>query len=819
MDSGRITPDDVLEVCDEKALVREPVTTNEIAEELDCTRRTAYNKLDELADRGDVRSKKVGSRSRVWWRPADHERASDGSVSGRPERESADDALEATPVTLEGIVSDAAERERLETELAEVFGRISDGFYALDDQWQFTHVNERAEELIDYQGEGLVGRTFWEAFEWADDSKLGEEYRTAMRTQEPTTFEFYYPEPLTAWFEVHAYPSETGLSVYFQDVTERKERERKLDESERRYRALVEHFPNGAVALVDRDLRYRTVGGTPHDVADVTADELEGQTVREVLPPTLADELAPRYETALEGESSTFEAEFEGRTFEFRVVPIRDDDGDIFAALGMSQDITERVEAERKLAESERRYRTLVEHFPNGAVALFDENLQYTVTGGEILDDIRVSADEVVGQTVSERYPEEVADQLEPRFRAALDGETSAFEFELHDRHWLAHTVPVNDGEGDASAGILIVQDITERIEREQALRKNKNQLRALVELLPVAVFVAEADGRIVEWNEAAEEIWGGEVAESESVAEYEEYDGWWADTGEPLDPEDWPLARALRGEEVTDPAVVEIEGFDGERRTVLNHGMPVRDADGEVNRAVVTLTDVTEREERKQRLQEQNERLESFASMLAHELRNPVTVGQIYSQQLAVRTDSEAAGLNTEAVEYVTEAFDRIEDIIDVMLVLTRGREAVGEQTPVDLAEVARAGWAEVDAPEATLDVALDLEMRADETYIRHLFRNLFENAVEHGGSGVTITVGELPSGFYVADDGCGIPDDDWDTVFEAGYTTAGEHGGTGLGLAFVRELAEVYDWECAVTESADGGARFEFRNVERDR
>jgi signal transduction histidine kinase len=222
------------------------------------------------------------------------------------------------------------------------------------------------------------------------------------------------------------------------------------------------------------------------------------------------------------------------------------------------------------------------------------------------------------------------------------------------------------------------------------------------------------------------------------------------------------------------------------------------------------------ERNHREDQLQQTNDRLESFASMLAHELRNPVTIGQIYSQQLPAETDaetdSEADSSDSEAVEYVTEAFDRIEDMIDVMLVVTRGREAVGERTPVSLAAAARDVWDDVDAADATLDVTLDRTIQADETYVRHLFRNLFENAVEHGGEDVSVAVGECTDGFYVADDGPGIPADERDTVFEAGYTTAADTGGTGLGLAFVKKLAEVYEWDYAVTESADGGAKFEF-------
>ena len=252
------------------------------------------------------------------------------------------------------------------------------------------------------------------------------------------------------------------------------------------------------------------------------------------------------------------------------------------------------------------------------------------------------------------------------------------------------------------------------------------------------------------------------------------------------------------------------IRTADGERREVESTvALLPEQADASQDKVVV-VRDITERNRRERRLKEQNERLESFAGMLAHELRNPVNIGQIYGQQLPADTGS-------TAVEYVTEAFDRIENIIDVMLVITRGHRAVSGSAPVQLSEVTREVWTEMDAPEATLEVTTDQAIEVDETYVRHLFRNLFENAVKHGGHDVTVTVGDLPTGFYVADDGAGIPADDREDVFETGYTTADGRGGMGLGLTFIKEMSDVYGWECSVTESAGGGARFEFVNVTR--
>jgi signal transduction histidine kinase len=86
--------------------------------------------------------------------------------------------------------------------------------------------------------------------------------------------------------------------------------------------------------------------------------------------------------------------------------------------------------------------------------------------------------------------------------------------------------------------------------------------------------------------------------------------------------------------------------------------------------------------------------------------------------------------------------------------------------------------------------------------------------NAVEHTSQDVTVTVGELEEGFYVEDDGSGIPEDSRDDVFDAGHTTTDE--GTGFGLSIVKEVAEAHGWEVSIAEGSEGGARFEITNVE---
>lgn len=151
------------------------------------------------------------------------------------------------------------ERDELRAELDEVLERISDAFFAVDDEWQFTYVNDRAIDLLDRSGADLIGERLWDAFPHALGTTFEDEYRRAMETQEPAAFEEYF-EPLSTWFEVNAYPSETGLSIYFRDITERKEYEATLRALHEATRQLVAGTSADEIATVAIETATDVVG-------------------------------------------------------------------------------------------------------------------------------------------------------------------------------------------------------------------------------------------------------------------------------------------------------------------------------------------------------------------------------------------------------------------------------------------------------------------------------------------------------------------------------------------------------------------------------
>jgi len=226
--------------------------------------------------------------------------------------------------------------------------------------------------------------------------------------------------------------------------------------------------------------------------------------------------------------------------------------------------------------------------------------------------------------------------------------------------------------------------------------------------------------------------------------------------------------------------------------------------------------------------LARQNERLDEFASVVSHDLRNPLNVAQGRLELLDDDCDS-------PHISRIETAHERMEALIEDLLALARTGRSVGDTEPVSLERTVSDVWQTVDGT-GSLSVADDIGyVDADASRLQELLENLFRNAVDHAGDDVDITVGSLgggrdagdhgaagtgvgshaadepeaSTGFYVADDGPGIPSERREAVFERGHTT--DDDGTGFGLAIVAEIAGSHGWSVRVTDADGGGARFE--------
>jgi PAS domain S-box-containing protein len=455
------------------------------------------------------------------------------------------------------------------------------------------------------------------------------------------------------------------------------------------------------------------------------------------------------------------------------------------------------------------------------------------------------SVERILGYEPQELIGEKAVEYVHPDDRQRVieifpgDGDDSdavpTVEFRLRGRDgsWIDAEGQVRNllADPDVEGVVWYVRDVSNRQSLERELKEKSNLLDEIFASVPTHLYVKDEQARNVRvgayYVDNPEEHIGKtdlEIYDDEFSRETYDDDMRVIETGEPI--------------------VNKEEYIPHRDDWNLTSKVPWRDEDGEIKGLIGVSRRITKRKEYEQQLERQNERLEKFASVVAHDLRNPLNAAAGYLDLVAEECDS-------DYVERVDRSLDRMDTITDDVLTMAREGQSVERLGPVGLERVARDCWTTSDTPDAELEVASDLVFEAERDRLRVVFENLFQNAVRHGGADVTVRVGAIDGGegrdasddrdgdgapdadgvdrradgavpyseargcgFFVEDDGRGIPEDVREEVFSPGYSTASS--GTGFGLNIVQELVEAHGWEIAVTESAAGGARFEITGVE---
>lgn len=490
-------------------------------------------------------------------------------------------------------------------------------------------------------------------------------------------------------------------------------------------------------------------------------------------------------------------------------------------------------------------YRRVVEESRDIA-AVLDADGRITWVSSAVWHTLGYEPDELVGDHALEyQHPDhhEAVTEAFERLQAQPDeSQTVETRFRRADDswRWLEATMQ-NRFDDDTIGGILLTsRDITERKKREREYRELADEYQTLLNNTDDAIFLL-----------AVEHTASGEEFRFERLSpSYEDQTGLTTEDMQGQTPTEVfgervgsELAanyhRCVRAREpITYQEEVPVET---DARVWQTNLAPVI-VEGVVTRLVGITRDVTDRVRRERQLQSQNEQLEEFTSVISHDLRNPLSVARGRAELLAAEHDGEHVGK-------LVDALDRMEQIVEDTLTLARQGQVVSETEPIRVAKLATRCWQTVSTTGAALETVDDFTIEGDQSRLRHLFENLFRNAIEHNSASpdsqtrrdaaehdsaspdsqtrrdtaqrddpeVTVRVGQFDeSGFYVEDDGVGIPVEARESVFEAGHTSASD--GTGFGLTIVKRIAEAHGWEVEITDGTDGGARFQFTGVELD-
>jgi len=449
---------------------------------------------------------------------------------------------------------------------------------------------------------------------------------------------------------------------------------------------------------------------------------------------------------------------------------------------------------------------------PTSLVAVLDADGTVRRVNDTVFEFTDKSAEAIEGTPFSEldawTRSSGLRSDLHERVSRAADGEYVRFEADVRrpdgESLIIDGTIRPVEIAGETAQLLFVGQDATERTKRERDLQRAADRLRIVLENVPSAVFLVDDERETVTVSETGKEFLGIDGGTGDHLGIDELFDGNKLPE-ETIDRIARMHDRTRETEEnVTNDFTVPTEAGP---REVHARTVPWYTDEGDLAGVCGVAVDITDRKNRERELQRERDRLEEFASLVSHDLRNPLRVA---------KGQAELAGetCDTKHLEETVAALDRMDRLIDDLLTLARNGERIGELEPVDLADVVERCRTSVVTDDATIQTELDGGIVADRSRLRQLIENLLRNAVEHAGEEVTITVGELDEGFFVEDDGTGIPEEEHEVVFEAGYSTS--DGGTGFGLSIVRQVADSHGWDVSVGDGETGGARFEVTGVE---
>lgn len=593
--------------------------------------------------------------------------------------------------------------------------------------------------------------------------------------------------------------------------TARRERQRHLD--------AIETAQEG-ISILDEE-RFIYVNEAYADLYGYDPEEMIGEHWELIYPDEEVDEvrneILPVLKETGRWHGQTIGLRADDSTFIEDHTLSMTDGGEIVCTV---QDITERKEREKRLERTTARLELAVE---GANLGIWDWDMQ--------TDEVQFNDKwaEMIGYTLEEIephldawktrvHPDDI-DDVEAALQYHIEGETPYYDTEHRmrtadgDWKWIRDigTVVERNDANEPVRAVGIHLDVTEQKQRERKLDRHSERLeelttqleeqyRYLFEQAPVMAVVTRAEnGRpiIEDCNQLFAESLG---YNKDDILDRELAEFYTSESRRELLGEGG-YERALTGEFIREDR--ELVAADGGTIEALLRAVPRYDARMDVNGTFAFFIDISERKE----LEQEKKRLEEFTSIVSHDLRNPLNVATGRVELARDECDSEQLG-------YAEEALDRMEELIDDLLRLAKRGGHIDEVVPIDLESIVKNCWQNVETNDATLVTEAEQTIRADQSRVSQLFENLFRNAVEHGGPDVTITVGELESGFYVEDNGSGIPVADRADVFTAGYSTSTE--GTGFGLSIVRQIAEAHGWTIRVSDGSENGARFEITDVE---
>jgi len=375
--------------------------------------------------------------------------------------------------------------QRKTQQLTHVFERVTDAFIAFDKDWNYRYLNKKAGEILGSTPEQLIGKNIWTEFPEKFEEPFYRQFFEVMEVQEPRRIEAWNPF-YHAWFVALLYPSPNGLSVYLQDVTDKKKAEQSLEEGQKRYERMMETVQEG-IWHVDGNARTTYVNPYLASLLGYTPEDMIGKSALDFISPQNRNKALENIEERKKGISKQHELSFHNRQGEvihtlIQSTPIYNDH-QYAGSVSTLLDITQKKKAEEELRLSEQKYRIIFENNPLPMFMLEYPKRNFVAVNNAFINKFGYSKTELEEMNIRQlRRPEEVhkSDEIEQLLEEKKQFRERMF-LRKKDGSDLLFDVQASEIIFEGKAVYLAsTRDITELVKAEEALLQTNKQLREL---------------------------------------------------------------------------------------------------------------------------------------------------------------------------------------------------------------------------------------------------------------------------------------------------------------------------------------------------